>query len=253
MRRDYDGDEAAIMLLLDVLINFSREFLPAHRGGTQDAPLVLNARIRAGEVDDMIFDMETVYGFPVEFYEATRQGKYTYNIKVEQIRDRLGQEKREFEGLGFTHDTTDINEGVTCSAYKKLATMQEKVQKQMEIVEKIRAVDASDVARLVIERHLIRDIKGNLRKFSTQQFRCSSCNAKYRRPPLQGNCVKCNGNIIFTISEGGIVKYLEPALQLAAKYNVPDYVKQSIELTKKYIESIFGSEKEKQIALQKWF
>ena len=37
IRRDCDGDEAAIMLLGDVLLNFSREFLPSHRGGTQDA------------------------------------------------------------------------------------------------------------------------------------------------------------------------------------------------------------------------
>ena len=49
MRRDCDGDEAAIMLLLDVLINFSKTFLPSHRGGTQDAPLVLNIKIKANE------------------------------------------------------------------------------------------------------------------------------------------------------------------------------------------------------------
>jgi len=48
IRRDCDGDEASIMLLGDVLLNFSRSFLPAHRGGTQDAPLVLNAKIDAG-------------------------------------------------------------------------------------------------------------------------------------------------------------------------------------------------------------
>src|SRR3989344_4290557 len=33
MRRDADGDESAIMLLMDSLLNFSRSFLPAHRGG----------------------------------------------------------------------------------------------------------------------------------------------------------------------------------------------------------------------------
>ena len=68
-RRDCDGDEIAVMLLLDTLINFSREFLPAHRGGTQDAPLVLNARIRAGEVDDMIFDVDVAREMPLELYE----------------------------------------------------------------------------------------------------------------------------------------------------------------------------------------
>jgi len=129
--------------------------------------------------------------------------------------------------------------------------MKEKVEKQMELVSKIRATDSADVARLVIERHFIRDIRGNLRKFSQQEFRCTSCNEKYRRPPLSGIC-KCGGKIIFTISEGSIVKYLEPALLLARNFDVPPYILQNIELTKRYIESIFGREKEKQEALGKW-
>ena len=44
-----------------MLINFSKEFLPGHRGGTQDAPLVLNAKIDAGEVDEQILDFEVVH------------------------------------------------------------------------------------------------------------------------------------------------------------------------------------------------
>ena len=99
----------------------------------------------------------------------------------------------------------------------------------------------------------IKDTKGNLRKFSQQQFRCVSCNHKFRRPPLKGVCTKCGGKIIFTISYGGIVKYLEPAMALAESYDVPAYTKQSLLLAKKYIESIFGKEKEKQEALEKWF
>jgi DNA polymerase II large subunit len=67
IRRDCDGDEAAITLLGDVLLNFSREFLPGHRGGTQDSPLVLNARIDAGEVDDQILDFELANEYPLEF------------------------------------------------------------------------------------------------------------------------------------------------------------------------------------------
>jgi len=86
-----------------------------------------------------------------------------------------------------------------------------------------------------------------------QQFRCVKCNTKYRRPPLQGTCTKCGGHIIFTISEGGITKYLEPALQLAKKYDVSEYIKQSLELTKDYIESIFGKETEKQETMERWF
>jgi DNA polymerase II large subunit len=251
MRRDCDGDEAAVILLLDNLINFSKQYLPSHRGGTQDATLVLNAKIRAGEVDDMILDLDVVKEYPYELYKAGEEKKKPYEVDVEQIKDRLG--KNEFKNLNYTHDTDDINGGVLCSAYKKLATMQEKVAKQMELVRKTRPVDTGDVARLVIERHFIRDIKGNLRKFSQQVFRCVKCNEKFRRPPLKGKCTKCGGRIIFTISEGGIIKYLEPALELSTNFEVPDYVRQNLELTKKYIESIFGKEKEKQEALKKWF
>ena len=251
MRRDCDGDEAAVILLLDLLINFSRDFLPAHRGGTQDAPLVLNARLRAGEVDDMIFDVDVVRELPLELYEKARNMEHPSKIKIEQIRNRIGNQ--EFNDLWYEYETSDINNGVLCSSYKKLTTMQEKVQKEMELVEKIRAVDTGDVARLIIDRHFIRDIRGNLRKFSQQEFRCSKCNEKYRRPLLTGKCLKCNGKIIFTISEGSIVKYLEPALALANNFEVPAYTRQSLEMTKSYIESIFGREKEKQEALKKWF
>ncbi len=252
VRRDCDGDEVAVMMLLDVLLNFSRQYLPAHRGGTQDAPLVLNAKINAGEVDDQILDFELGL-YPLELYELAEQGKHSSELKIETVKTRLRNGENPFKNTKFTHDSSDFNLGVVNSSYKVLPTMQEKVAHQMGLVERLRAVDTSDVARLIIDRHFIRDIKGNLRKFSQQQFRCVKCNEKFRRPPLDGKCTKCTGKIIFTISEGSIIKYLEPALSLAEKYAVPDYVKQNLELTKKYIESIFGKEKEKQEALGKWF
>jgi DNA polymerase II large subunit len=123
----------------------------------------------------------------------------------------------------------------------------------MLLAERINAVDESDVARLVIEKHFIRDVRGNLRKFSTQQFRCVKCNTKYRRPPLIGKCRVCGGRIIFTISKGSIVKYMEPSLSLAKKYNVPSYLQQTLMLTKRRIDSVLGKEKEIQKGLGSWF
>ncbi len=253
MRRDCDGDEAAIMLLLDVLINFSVKYLPSHRGGAQDAPLVLNGHIVAGEVDEQILDFEVCEKYPLELYEKAEQRKHSSEVHIEMVRDRIKNNLDAFKNIHYTHETDDFNLGILCSSYKKLPTMIDKVDKEMELVTKLRSVDTSDVARLIIDRHFIRDIRGNLRKFSMQGFRCVKCNEKFRRPPLQGNCYRCQGRIIFTISEGGIVKYLEPALELAKKYNIPVYVKQNLELTKKYIESIFGREETKQTQLEKWF
>ena len=207
VRRDCDGDEVAVMLLLDALLNFSRKYLSAHRGARQDTPLVITPILIPREVDDMVFDVDIVKEYPLEFYQACEKYIYPGDFKIEKIGDRLGKENEMYDHF-FTHNTSDINEGVRCSSYKSLPTMQEKVLGQMELAQKIRAVDEDDVARLVVDRHFMRDIKGNLRKFSQQEFRCSNCNSKYRRPPLVGNCLKCGGRIIFTVSEGSIIKYL---------------------------------------------
>ncbi|MBS3166609.1 DNA polymerase II large subunit [Candidatus Woesearchaeota archaeon] len=251
MRRDCDGDEAGIMLMMDALLNFSRKFLPAHRGATQDEPIVLTSTLIPVEVDDMCFDIDVVDKYPLEFYQAAMEYKMPWDVKITKYSDWLNTEKQ-FEGAMFTHDTENFNNGVRCSAYKSIPSMQDKVLGQMKMAEKIRAVDENDVARLIIERHFIRDIKGNLRKFSMQQFRCVACNDKYRRPPLAGKC-KCGGKIIFTIAEGSIVKYLEPALSLAKRYNLPPYLKQSLDLVKRRIESVFSKDSDKQEGLGKWF
>jgi len=255
IRRDCDGDEAAVMLLGDVLINFSREYLPGHRGGTQDAPLVLNGKIDAGEVDDQILDLEMVKEYPLSLYQKAEKRLHSSEVKGEEIptvKFILKKGKDPFKDIGFTHDTENFNNGVVCSSYKTLATMQDKVNHQMGLVEKIRAVDTSDTAHLIIDRHFLRDLRGNLRKFSQQEFRCVACNEIMRRPPLNGKCPVCSGKLIFTIHEGGIKKYLEPALDLANKYNLSSYMKQNLELVKRYIESIFGKELEKQTGLSDW-
>ena len=253
IRRDCDGDEAAIMLLGDVLLNFSRRYLPNRRGATQDAPLVMNVRIDAGEVDDQILDMEYLWEYPLELYEKAEKGEHSSKVKVNIVKDILKRGEDPFVNIGFTHDTTDFNGGVVCSAYKLLPDMTTKVGHQMKLVSKLRSADTQDTARLVLDRHFIRDMKGNLRKFSMQGFRCVNCNNIERRPPLSGKCSVCGGKLIFTIHEGGIKKYLEPALKLAKDYNLSHYMQQNLVLIKGYIDSIFGKEKEKQSGLNEFF
>jgi len=251
-RRDCDGDEASITLLMDAFLNFSRQYLPNHKGAKQDAPLVMTSKVIPSEVDDMIFDMDIAWKYPFEFYEACEKHKNPWDVQIKTFEKTLNTPEQ-YQGHGFTHNTSNLNFGVRCSAYKTLPSMEEKLKGQMDIAEKIRAVNTRDVARLVIEKHFIRDTKGNLRKFSMQQFRCVKCNEKFRRPPLVGKCTKCGGRIIFTISEGSVIKYLEPSISLAKKYNIPAYLKQSLELLKRRIEDVFGKEKEKQEGLGKWF
>ncbi len=253
MRRDCDGDEACVILLLDAFLNFSRQYLPDSRGAkTMDAPLVLTSKIMPTEVDDMVHGLDVVWGYPLELYQQAEKLKPCYELKIEQLKQHLNT-PRQYEGIGYTHETSSINSGICFSAYKFLPSMEEKIAGQMDIAEKISAVDESEVAKFIIEKHLLKDTKGNLRKFSTQQFRCVGCNEKFRRPPLIGKCTKCGGKIIFTVPYGAVVKYLSHSINLASKYNVTDYLKQSLELLQLRIESLFGKEKEKQEGLDKWF
>lgn len=248
-----DGDEASVSLLLDGLLNFSTQFLPDSRGAkTMDAPLVLTSLLNPGEVDDQVHGLDVTWQYPLELYEAAEQYKNPWDVKIEQIKHRLGQETQ-YEQVGYTHPVSSINEGVLFSAYKSLPSMEEKLNGQMEIARMVRAVDEANVAELVITKHFLKDTKGNLRKFSQQQFRCVKCNEKFRRPPLRGICTKCNGKLIFTISEGSVLKYLDLSIKLSKDFNVSVFTRQSLDLLKNRIDSVFGKEKEKQEGLGKWF
>jgi DNA polymerase II large subunit len=250
-RRDCDGDEGCVFLMMDAFLNFSKRYLPSSRGGTMDAPLVLTTVLVPQEVDDMCFHMDIAWRYPLELYRGAQDFKLPWDVKVLVVGDVLGQPK-EFYGMGFTHGSLSVNMGNRCSAYKTLPSMQEKLESQMDLAQKLACVDERDVARLVIEKHFIRDLRGNLRKFSQQVFRCVKCNEKYRRPPLAGNC-GCGGRIIFTISEGSVVKYLTPAESLVKKYALDPYLAQSIELTRRRVEEVFGKDPEKQLGLGDWF
>jgi DNA polymerase II large subunit len=253
MRRDCDGDEACFIMLMDAFLNFSRQYLPDRRGTrTMDAPLVLSTLIIPAEVDDQVHGVDVVKRYPLELYESAFEMKMPFEVKIEQLKDKLNTEDQ-YEHFYFTHPVSNINVGPKVSSYKVLPSMKEKLDGQMNLATKIAAVDASNVATMVIQKHFLRDIKGNLRKFSLQQFRCVQCNSKFVRPPLIGKCPSCSGRLIFTISEGSIIKYLGASLELADKYNVPTYLKQTLEITKEHVDSVFGKEKEIQEGLGKFF
>jgi DNA polymerase II large subunit len=99
----------------------------------------------------------------------------------------------------------------------------------------------------------MKDIKGNLRKFSMQTFRCTNCNTKYRRPPLTGKCIKCGlSTINFTVHEGSIKKYMQPSFKIIKEYDVDPYIVEVIELTDLRIKGVFGEDNNKEKDLKKF-
>jgi len=249
-RRDCDGDEDALMLALETLLNFSREYLPAQIGGIMDAPLLLIPIVNTQEVQRQAHDVDVACAYPVEFYEKTWENTEAKRLSrlVDLIEHRLGTEAQ-FEGFNFTTPVSNVNLGNPESAYKRLKTMIEKLNSQLELAEKIEAVDAKKVALKVLTTHFIRDIAGNLRAFSTQGFRCKSCNRRFRRLPLRGKCSSCGGSLTLTVYRGGIEKYLDAAQHLVEKYGLPQYYAQRILLIKDEVDALFEGKKPKQISL----
>ncbi len=242
-----DGDEDCVMLLMDGLLNFSKTFLPNKRGGKMDAPLVMSSRIDPSEIDDEAHNMDIVRRYPLELYEASRRMADPGEVEelIQLGEDTLGTDD-EYRGFDHTHDTTDIAMGPDLSAYKTLGDMMEKMDAQLELARKLRAVDETDVAERVIEYHFLPDIIGNLRAFARQETRCLDCGEKYRRMPLTGDCRECGGRVNLTVHKGSVNKYVETAIEVAERFGCRPYTKQRLYVLRDALESIFEDDTNKQ-------
>ncbi|MFX1568705.1 MAG: DNA polymerase II large subunit [Promethearchaeota archaeon] len=255
-RRNCDGDEDGIMLLLDPLLNFSRHYLPSKIGGRMDATLVIGTKLDPNEIDVEAHNIDTLYKYPLDFYEATEDYCLPSEIekKMSLVKNHLGTPEQ-YENIGYNIPTTDINEGPTITAYKLYETMDDKIDAQLHLGKLIKAVNVKKVAEKILTTHFNPDILGNLRKFAVQSFRCVKCNEKFRRPPISnsGKCPKCGNRIILTVNRGGIEKYIPRALSLCNNFNLDSYTKQRMELIEEYVESLTNNPKIKQHKLSDFF
>ena len=247
-RRNADGDEDSVMLLMDSLLNFSRKYLNEKRGGTMDAPLVLTPHINPGEVDDEVHCMEFVNSYPLEFYQAAERITLPTEIKLRTVKDVLGKAEQ-YEQLPLTHPSGFLDKGNTKTAYVTLESIPDKISMQFRLQSKLRPVDQKNAAERLVLSHFIPDLYGNLRSFSRQTFRCVNCNEIFRRPPLIGKCTKCGGNLLLTINKGWIEKYLQISRKVISDFDLPDYLKQRLDLLEKEIKSVFEDDHVKQTGL----
>jgi DNA polymerase II large subunit len=244
-RRNCDGDEDGIMFTLDALLNFSRTFLPEQSGGLMDAPLLIIPNLNPSEVDKEAHNVDVISRYPPAFYQLASTGgePKDYGPLLDTLGGRLGMESQ-YEGFDYTEECSDINLGGHPGAYTMLGTMLEKLESQLDLTKKLISVDAKTVALKILNSHFLKDIMGNLRAFTSQGFRCSKCNRKYRRPPLAGKCNRCGGPIILTVHKGGIEKYLEPAKNLVKDYDLDQYYADRLCLIEEEINSLFADAEE---------
>jgi DNA polymerase II large subunit len=270
-----DGDEDAIMLLMDGLLNFSKSILPANRGGQMDAPLVLTTKLNPTEVDKEALNVDCAWYYPVSFYEATQKQPHPKEVAhlMDFVEKRLDS-PRSRRGYGYTHDCISMDAGPSLSAYKTLESMVDKMNGQLELGRKLRAVDVRNVASSVVRSHFLPDLRGNLVAFTRQKIRCLKCGKSYRRMPLAGKCIdtgkgkskgaervgsglgikvdnnrQCGGKLALTVTEGAVRKYIKVTEHVMDTYGLDTYTKQNMEWLAKSVESLFNNDRARQASL----
>jgi DNA polymerase II large subunit len=252
-RRDCDGDADSIMLLMDAFLNFSYDFLPDKIGGLMDAPLLIQPIVLPHEVQRQAHNVDIASAYSLEFYEATWKLAKAADIAgmTETIKNRIG-DARQFFDYGFTHLTNTLVTKAERSAYSTLNTMEEKLKMQFDTAKLINAVDANEVAAMVLATHILPDIIGNMRSYSSQTFRCTTCGAKFRRMPLMGKCIDCGCALIQTVTRGAVEKYLGIATDMCKQYKINDYLRSRIESIALELKLIFKEERRTQSSMMEF-
>ena len=250
-RRDCDGDGDSILLLMDALLNFSLQYVPAQIGGYMDTPLLIQPVILPSEVDEQAHNFDIASAYPLEFYEKTQSAPPAGSVAdmIEKIGSRLDKDTQ-FYGYGYTHPTSALAIKRSRGSYSTLRTLSEKISKQVEVASLIEAVSTREVVESIIRTHLIRDIMGNAKKYATQAFKCKACGLTMRRPPLSWKCPNCGGEVRGTLTRASVEKYLYIAQRLAREYDVEPYLRNRLDMLQRELDQLFqGPRKADQLEL----
>ena len=159
------------------------------------------------------------------------------------MKNRIGEDKQ-FYDYGYTHHSNVLISNTNRSAYSTLNTMREKLAMQISTANLINSVDTNEVISMVLTTHIIPDIMGNMRSYSSQSFRCNKCGEKYRRIPLLGKCLGCGNTLLQTVTRGSVEKYIVLAEDLCNNFKVTGYLKSRIESLIVELNFIFKSKED---------
>ena len=221
---------------------------------------VLTTRLNPSEIDKEALNVDCAWFYSRDFFESTLDQPHPKDIRdlMDIVEDRLGM-IGEIRGYGWTHDSGPLDAGPENSSYKTLVTMKDKLDSQLSLGKVLRPVAAQRVAKQVIESHFLPDMRGNLMAYTRQKIRCVKCGESYRRMPLAGKCIKnkpasggfsggeldsgCGGNVVLTVSEGAVRKYIQITEDIMNEFGIDDYTKHRVGWMSSSVDSLFNNDK----------
>ena len=117
--------------------------------------------------------------------------------------------------------------------------MIEKFRSQIKLEEKLIAIDHDDVAKRILEAHVIPDILGNLRSYLRQPFQCKKENRSFRRQTASGKCPECGSPLKPTVAYKSVVKYV-PILMYLYDHVKDEYLGNRIRVLLSNLKDTFG-------------
>lgn len=220
--RNCDGDIDSITLLLDVLLNFSTEFIPASRGGTMDVPFIINLSDDWGETS--AYASYDSVSMNLSFYQTLAENP----LKEELLSIKMSYLTPSFP---LFHTIDNISHYNFENHFRE-SKIVSKIETELLVLSRIRGVQEGEFVDNILENDFLPKITTSLSRFFLQPVRCNTCNATFRRVPL-AKCPVCHRQSIgLTLSEGWVLRYLQIINQLRDRYNsdISDYCQSWVEL-----------------------
>ncbi|MHA2203077.1 MAG: hypothetical protein ACW991_05260, partial [Candidatus Hodarchaeales archaeon] len=220
--RNCNGDIDSITLLLDVLLNFSTEYIPTSRGGTMDVPAIINLSDKWEETS--VYASYDSVLMNLSFYQ---------NLINNPIKQELLSYRKSYltPPLLVSHTIDNISRYNFKNLFRE-SKIVSKIEIELRVLSRIRGVKEGEFVDNILVNDFLPKITTSMTRFFLQPVRCNTCNTTFRRIPLS-KCPVCHRQTIgLTLSEGWVLRYLQIVNQLKDQYDsdISEYCHSWVEL-----------------------
>lgn len=220
--RNCNGDIDSITLFLDVLLNFSTEFIPTSRGGTMDVPAIINLSDKWNETS--VYASYDAVSMNLSFYRTLIKGP----LKEELLSYKMSYLT---PPLPISHTIDNVSRYNFKNLFRE-SKIVSKIETELRVLSRIRGVKEGEFVDTILVNDFLPKITTSITRFFLQPVRCNSCNTTFRRIPLS-KCPVCHRQTIrLTLSEGWVLRYLQIVNQLKERYDsdISEYCRSWVEL-----------------------